>query len=402
MNDLKKYEAQMDKCSHCEFCQAACPVFLEDLIETHVARARMELIRASLLDKSMPVTKRIREVIGRCLACGNCSRTCPAAMPVDEIVMAARNMIAEKNIIDIPKQFFMRMFMNGRGFDSILAAAQTVARKQGIAPREIPAPAPVRFDRIKMESVPILADGKKRASAIYFVGCATNYFYPDTAMDVVHVLARNGVEVSIPENIVCCGLPAMVEGDFDAVRKMARRNLAILDSEKADVILTDCTSCGMMLKNKLVKILEDDDPLLRSAVSISAKVFEVTDYLNQIGLAAAPSPLPVEYTYHVPCHRGWSKTLDDAPQKLLAQIPGAKLIELDNPEKCCGAGGAFFLNYKKLSENIRSKKIEEILQTGADTIITQCPSCRSYLSPELPNKKVLHPISLLAKAYGLR
>ena len=85
MLSLELYEDMMAKCSYCQFCQATCPVYLEDHLETHLARARVELIRAALLEGSMPVTERLREVVSRCLLCGNCVQTCPAVIPVDEI-----------------------------------------------------------------------------------------------------------------------------------------------------------------------------------------------------------------------------------------------------------------------------------------------------------------------------
>jgi len=32
MRDLQKYAEALAKCSRCKFCQAACPVYLEDLL----------------------------------------------------------------------------------------------------------------------------------------------------------------------------------------------------------------------------------------------------------------------------------------------------------------------------------------------------------------------------------
>jgi len=96
MLDLRTYQSAMEKCCDCGFCQATCPVFLEDLLETHVARARMGLIRECLVEHSHPVTERLREVVNRCLLCTTCTRTCPARLPVDEIVIAARHELRDK------------------------------------------------------------------------------------------------------------------------------------------------------------------------------------------------------------------------------------------------------------------------------------------------------------------
>ena len=92
--------------------------------------------------------------------------------------------------------------------------------------------------------------------------------------------------------------------------------------------------------------------------------------------------------------------MDEAPRGLLAGIPQAELIEMADPEKCCGAGGAFFMDFKDLSGDIKSHKLADIEQTGATTILTQCPMCRSFLSAGLKTGRVMHPVAFLAMAYG--
>ncbi|MCX5993100.1 MAG: heterodisulfide reductase-related iron-sulfur binding cluster, partial [Chloroflexi bacterium] len=126
------------------------------------------------------------------------------------------------------------------------------------------------------------------------------------------------------------------------------------------------------------------------------------DYLNTIGLAIEPGPLAESYTYHMPCHRGWTPTLSDAPLHLLSTIPGLKYSAMEEPGKCCGAGGAFFMQYSDLSRGIRRRKLADINGTGAGVVISQCPGCRSYLSAGLGKGwKTVHPVTLLRRAYGL-
>ena len=166
-------------------------------------------------------------------------------------------------------------------------------------------------------------------------------------------------------------------------------------------IITDCTSCGLMFKTKVLKLFGADDPILEKAEVVAAKIWEATDYLNHVGRVSEPEALAEAYTYHMPCHRSWSPTLDDAPRHLLSGIPQSKRVEMNHPEKCCGAAGAFFVEHKALSEDIRAAKTEDIAATGVQTVVTQCPSCRTYLSAVLGNDRVMHPIYFLAKAYGL-
>ncbi|MBU3916323.1 (Fe-S)-binding protein [bacterium] len=399
LTDLKSYSELMDKCSHCAFCEATCPVFLSDLLETHVARSRMLLIRESMVEENLPVSERIKEIVNRCLLCSNCKQTCPANVPVDEIVIAARYQLYNGKRMNLPKRVLLKKIMENRGLKGLLKKAEALAKTVGISPKEIPVLPKKSFDSLYKGTY--TPQGKVRAKAAYFVGCATNTIYPDTADAVMKVLEWNGIEVTLPEGIVCCGIPALVEGDLKTAREMMETNIKALADLEVDIILTDCTSCGLTFKEKLLKVIPTDDPLFEKAVGITFKIREVTDYLNEIGLVDPPPELPVSYTYHVPCHGNWTPTLNDAPRELLSKIPASNLLEMDEPGKCCGAGGTFFIDYKELAENIRDPKIKDITETGADTVITQCPSCRSYLNSALHGKTVMHPMMMLAKAYRL-
>ena len=398
MLELERYRDMMERCSHCGLCQATCPVYLEDLLQTHLARARVDLIRACLLDGELPVTRRLREIVDRCLLCTNCTQTCAAGIPLDEIIVAARYELYRGKRRNVPHRYLLQRFMKNRGFTGLLGTGARLAGKAGWKPEDLPDPCSTTFDA--RYSGRIAAEGDVRARVAYFVGCATNSFHPDTGEDVVRVLVRNGIEVVIPDGAVCCGMPVLAEGDMVLVQEMVRKNMTLLAGLEVDAILTDCTSCGMMLKEKALKALPEEDPVRHLAEAVSSRVWEVTEYLSRVGLAVEPSSLSEEYTYHVPCHRGWNPGLVDAPRKLLSRIPDAGLKEMEHPERCCGAGGAFFLESRELSESIREKKLDDIRKTGAGTVLTQCPSCRSYLASHLNPGVVMHPVSFLARAYG--
>jgi glycolate oxidase iron-sulfur subunit len=398
MQDVNKYKDIIKKCSHCGFCVENCPVYQEDLLQTHSARARLGLIRASLMDGSLTVTGRLREILSRCLLCTNCVQSCATEIPVDEIIIAARHEIFKGKRKNMAERYLMRRIMVDRGVRGMLRRGEVLARAMGFSPKDLPAAVSRPFQaRYSGRFAP---EGKIRARVAYYAGCATNTLYPETGADVVRVFTRNGIEVIVPEGLVCCGMPALAEGDLDTARELMEININILEVWEADAIITECTSCGMMLKTKAAKLFSEDDPLRSRTEAVAAKVWEATDCLNRLGLVAEPHPVDQEYTYHVPCHRGWSESINDAPRGLLARVPRARLIEMREPERCCGAGGAFFLEARDLSESIRCHKLEDIDQTGAKVILTQCPACRLYLAAPLEDHRVMHPISFLAKGYG--
>lgn len=396
MFDLKAYSEAAAKCSHCKFCQAVCPVYLEELVETLSARGRVNLVAACLIEESLPPGPRFREALDRCLLCSSCVRACPAAVPVDEIVIAARHEVDGGKNASLPRRMLLRRFMDSRGEDWAFAAAVGMGRRLGLAPPDLPRLAPEPSSRRRPPPPPAEA----RAAAVYFVGCATNVFYPETAADALRVLAINGIDARSPSGLGCCGLPALVEGDLETARALMRRNVELIADHGPADLVTDCTSCAAAFRHWGPKLFAPGDKIREQADLISLRVFEAGEYLAKLGLAERPGPLDREATYHVPCHRGPNPELMEAPRALLGAIPGLKLKEMEFPERCCGAGGSFHLTHRGLATAIRAKKIADIRATGAAILVTQCPSCRSFLAPALAGIEVMHPLSLLARAYG--
>jgi glycolate oxidase iron-sulfur subunit len=394
MLKLEDYRDKMDKCSHCGYCQAVCPVYRAELMEVYVARARVNLIKAVFVDRAFEVSPRVQEIVYRCLLCTSCSQNCPSGVPVDEIVTAARLEMKKKFDAGGLKKLVMRKVLNQRGIAGLLGKAGSLAQKIGLG-AELPSLASVPFEK-RMSGV-LSPQGERRARVAYFVGCGTNFMYPDTGEATVKALLANGVEVVIPQGLVCCGIPALAEGDKEEVQDAVRTNARILSQLDVEGVVTDCTSCGMMLKVKATKLLEEDDPHLEQVKKVAEKTWEVTQFLHQLGLRYQPRPKLTKLTYHVPCHSGWAPGLKDAPRRLVELLPELELVEMEEPEACCGAAGMFFVDNRELSEKIREPKLKDIEETGADVLITQCPVCRFYLGTRLHGVKVMHPVSLLSE-----
>lgn len=398
MLPLSQYREWMDRCTHCGLCQSTCPVYREDFLQTHLARARMQLIRAALVDGSIPVTKRLREIVGRCLLCTNCTQTCAAQIPIDEILIAARHRLQGGRSRNPARRLLLDGLTERRGLGGVLGRVGAMGLRMVWSRPGLPVPAWKSFEeRYGGTHAPT---GTRRLRVGYFPGCASNTLFQDTGEAVLKVLALNGVEVVVPTGLACCGMPSLAEGDLETAEQKLRCNLTVLCSLDADAIVTDCTSCGMLFRLKAVSVLPEGDPEQERARSLAEKFWEITDYLQHVGLEREPERLAETYAYHVPCHRGWTATLTDAPRILLRSVPQARLEELEDPERCCGAGGMFFAKFRDLSASIRSHKTADVRRTGASTLVTQCPACRAFLGSALVDHRIQHPVSLLARAYG--
>jgi len=59
-------------------------------------------------------------------------------------------------------------------------------------------------------------------------------------------------------------------------------------------------------------------------------------------------------------------------------ITGVKVVEMPrsgSSSVCCGAGGGLRSVDARLSREISRRRVEEAVQTGAEMLLTECPSC---------------------------
>lgn len=401
MYAIEEFVGAIKHCLQCNFCLSACPIYREELVEIYAPRGRLNLVEAILVEKMVAPSEKARQRLDRCLLCASCARVCPGGIPLDDVFLAARVELSKKLRAGLTERFVVRQVLNRRVTSSLLKRSFSLARRLGLAALETPQIASPSFTRrAPREAVP---RGRVTSRVAYFVGCGTEYLFPDTGEALLQVLPDHGIAVVVPEGQTCCGLPALALGDLDAAREAVEAFLAVFAALEVDAVITDCTSCGHMLRQKALHVLPPDDPRLKQLRTLSDKIFEVTEFLEKLGVQRK-HPLPdVKVTYHVPCHREWSEGVVAAPRRLLAQAAGVRWVEMREPESCCGAGGHFFLRHRELAEKIRRRKIEDILATKADVVVTQCPACRYYLQQALVEEggmRVLHPVSLLAGMAG--
>ena len=110
-------------------------------------------------------------------------------------------------------------------------------------------------------------------------------------------------------------------------------------------------------------------------------------------------------TYHDPCDLGRGARIFDEPREVIRSIPGIKFVELpQNREncQCCGGGGNLEMIDASLSAEIAKQKIEEVLSTGAEAIISSCQQCvRTMMTYVRRNKvplKVMDLTQLIRRA----
>ena len=77
---------------------------------------------------------------------------------------------------------------------------------------------------------------------------------------------------------------------------------------------------------------------------------------------------------------------------------------MESADECCGFAGSYAIKQSGISNAILARKIEHIMDTGADVVATDCPGCilqiRGGLIARGIDKRVLHTAQLIAEAMG--
>lgn len=393
MMKLEDYKLLINKCSQCNFCQAACPVYIVTGKENWLARNRINLIREVLIEKTMENTERFREILDACVLCTGCTQTCSSMVPVDEIIIAAKNALNEnESSFASLKKTFVKGVMKSSGLRDFITKTGSVVQKMGIADN-FPRLASKNFYSRFSSEIP--AQGESKGRVAYYAGCGTNLIYPEAGEALVKILSASGFDTELPQGAGCCGIPLMAEGDIEGGAEMLRHNIEILSKIECDKILMECTSCIMMFRKKGPKLFASDDPIQEKLKAVNEKLADAADFVLEKTIPAK-TKTQMSFTYHMPCHRDKLSEGRNSVVNMLKSITGAEYKEMDEPEACCGAGGTYYLKNSEMASKIREIKMKSVNSNEADCIVTECPMCRFYIQQGAKNKKVMHPLEFIA------
>ena len=237
----------------------------------------------------------------------------------------------------------------------------------------------------------------------YFMGCATDFVYPEIGIKLIEYLTKNGVEVIVPKEQGCCGAPIWLgAGDFDTGRVIADKNVHIF--KELDYIVTNCATGSSAMKD-YVKYLADNDERARKYEEFANKIYDITEFIVDVlnppenTIKAGDEYGGKEITWHDPCHLNRYQHIHKQPRELLKKMKNIKYDEMREAGRCCGMAGAFSVYHYDVSKEIADKKAETVRETHADVVATGCPGCMIQLADTLNRNKincdVKHIIELL-------
>ena len=207
-----------------------------------------------------------------------------------------------------------------------------------------------------------------------FVPCFIDQLYPETAFNTIKILEKAGCKVHYNPNQTCCGQPAFNTGYWDESRKLANKFLKDFDGN--GLIVSPSASCVGFIKNNYWKLFKDDEEKQKECERVSKLTYELTDFLvNVLNVEQLGAKFPHKVTFHDSCSALREYGIKEEPRKLLANVEGLELIEMEESETCCGFGGTFSVKNTSISSAMVEKKVENAIASGAEYIVSTEASC---------------------------
>lgn len=234
-----------------------------------------------------------------------------------------------------------------------------------------------------------------------FIACFNDTLFPETGKALVRVLEDLGHEVEFPEQQTCCGQMHSNSGYQEQAIPLARRFVKVF--EPYDAIVTPSGSCAGMVRHEYSRLAElAGDPALAEAVSgLAPRVHEFSTFLvDVLGKEDVGARFPHRVAYHPTCHSLRLLGVGEAPFKLLQAVEGIELVELAQPESCCGFGGTFATKNAGVSNAMLVDKIDDVEASGAEVVTALDNSCLMHIGGGLAkggsSVRTMHLAEILA------
>lgn len=234
-----------------------------------------------------------------------------------------------------------------------------------------------------------------------FIPCFVDQLYPDTAFNMIKVLEKSGCTVSYNPSQTCCGQPAFNAGFWDEAKSVCSK--FIKDFRGSEYIVTPSASCAGFVRNYYSKLF-DNSSIHHEVADTSKRIVEFSEFMIKVlKVEDVGAVLNGKATYHDSCAGLRECKIKTEPRKLLANVKGLELAEMNDVETCCGFGGTFAVKFEAISIGMGEQKVDNALATGADYIISTDLSCLLHLQGYIKQKgyklQTLHIADVLASGY---
>lgn len=416
----KRITDSIESCVKCGICRSVCPVFKEENAEPFVARGHITLLGELIKGRIDFKENESKDYLYKCLLCTTCVEACPNNSPTDMIVEFARSEVIKKHGLPVYKRVMANVmksrklmdftFKSSGYFSWFLFVKDKDASRKG---------ATLRFNTPYLDNKTLIPSmqkttflekykkkDKKRANVALFPGCLINYAYTEIGDALVNILDKIGVSFIVPQKQLCCGAPIYASGNLKDARYLAQKNISLFEKLDVDFIVVMEPTCGSFMVHEYERlfIYLEEPEWEKRAYNAAKKIIDPVKFLYEhTDISSRLKKLDIKTTYHDPCHLKRTQKISKEPRFFIKNI--SDFTEMKEADRCCGNAGTFSIDYPELSRKIASKKVNNIINSNADYLVTGCSACIMQLSGALHREnrdgiKTIHTLELINKALG--
>lgn len=234
-----------------------------------------------------------------------------------------------------------------------------------------------------------------------FIPCFIDQLYPETGMNMVKILEKFGVKVHYNENQTCCGQMTFNAGFREEARELGEKFINDFPNDRP--VVAPSASCIGYVRNNYGKLFFNTGLHLEYK-RLQKNIIEFSDFMvNILKVEDTGATFPHRVTYHDSCAALREYKLKDEARKLLQNVKGLELIEMQDRDVCCGFGGTFSIKHEAISTAMAEQKVQHALDTDAEYIVSTDSSCLMHQDAYIrKNKKpiqVIHLADILAAGW---
>lgn len=345
-------------CSHCKRCTIRCEVLKEPDLDIGLMEDGYRSIAQLPYDEQpAAVIDLVQEhpelyiALRRCCFCGYCTATCQTHMLAPDQMRAWRELFMRANYMP-PDDSRLVMVDNEWHIFSAYRAVYGIGYPE--------------FTYLSHAA----EAGPGTVDTLFFPGCSLVSYAPDLTRAVGRWLTDAGIAWALSDD--CCGSPLMSAGLFDRAAALRQRIIDQMHAAGITRMITVCPGCG----DEFAEFLEGDIEI----VPLPEVLFKESRKRVAAGKPSGFKPLDEKsLTFFDSCHDRADNRHGNAIRALAkTYLPQASLRELDHHKRgtlCCGAGGAVASYDEDITNRRVWRVIEEARATGANTVVTACPTC---------------------------
>lgn len=373
-------------CTHCGRCDSVCPANItgkvlspRDIIVQTRRRASekgtiilkqqkfhdydLKTHEKEIIEKKFIGDYENIEGLWQCLTCGACMNECPISIEhLHHIIGMRRSQVMmEANFPPLLQNVFSSLENNG-------------------APWQFPSTErAVWADGLGVQ----VASENPKFEYLFWVGCAGSFDERAKKISIAFakLLQKAGVSFAIlGSEEVCNGDVARRTGNEYLANFLINTNIETLNRYNVKKILTICPHCFNIFKNEYPDF------------GGNFEVYHHTQFLYELirmGKLRLRQNSTDVLAYHDSCYLGRYNNIYKPPREILELIYENNVCEpRHNHDKgtCCGAGGGMLFLEETKGKRINIHRTEELMETNANTFVSNCPFCMTMLTDGIKAK----------------